>query len=202
MDVGELSKQVVDVLSDVLNPEIIITSAIEKANIGIIQPPWKKVTKPDESSFWSIVARSKNWFIEQNTVFKQYRLVGDPNRKVYASILKRDKLEIFLQNIINIGSTQKIKEAPSMSIFQIVVDENITVRNDCAKMNYDYALEKYPNTKNLTAGFYTTHPADPKALTPIENYFGNLALNKEDECVVLIGKMGAKSVHITKNRRK
>lgn len=37
------------------------------------------------------------------------------------------------------------------------------------------------------------HPYDESKLTLIEHYHRNLALEKDDELIVLLGKMGAKS---------
>jgi len=60
------------------------------------------------------------------------------------------------------------------------------------------ANKRFPHSKDLASGFFTDHPVDELALIPVQNYFTNIALNQDDERVVLLGKMGAKSVHITK----
>ncbi|MEA2559892.1 MAG: hypothetical protein QOH06_1396 [Acidobacteriota bacterium] len=59
------------------------------------------------------------------------------------------------------------------------------------------AKEKYANTANLSIGTYTLHPCDSRRLSRLEHFHKNLALEKDDELVVILGRMGAKSVRIT-----
>jgi len=56
--------------------------------------------------------------------------------------------------------------------------------------------DKYPRTRNLSIGTYTLHPRDSLRLTRLEHYHKNLALEKDDELIVLLGRMGAKSLRI------
>lgn len=63
-------------------------------------------------------------------------------------------------------------------------------------INLDIAKARYPKTNNLSVGTYTLHPYDSQKLTRIEHFHRNLALEKDDELIVLLGKMGAKSVRI------
>ena len=58
------------------------------------------------------------------------------------------------------------------------------------------AKNKYSRTNNLSVGTYTFHPYDSERLTRLEHFHKNLALEKDDELIVLLGKMGAKSVRI------
>ncbi len=59
------------------------------------------------------------------------------------------------------------------------------------------AREKYHLTRNLTIGSYTLHPREPKMLTKLADFHKNLALEKDDELIMLLGKMGATSVKIS-----
>lgn len=58
------------------------------------------------------------------------------------------------------------------------------------------ANRKYPNSKNTSVGTYTLHPRDSKGIVPIESFHSTVALEKDDECVLLLGQMGAKSINI------
>lgn len=71
--------------------------------------------------------------------------------------------------------------------------ENIEV------LSLEQAIKKYPNTYNLSVGTYTLHPYDGRRLSKLENYHKNLALEKDDELITLLGKMGAKTVRIVEN---
>lgn len=63
-------------------------------------------------------------------------------------------------------------------------------------ISLEAARDKYPRTRNLSIGTYTQHPRDSLRLTRLEHYHKNLALEKDDELIVLIGRMGAKSLRI------
>lgn len=60
----------------------------------------------------------------------------------------------------------------------------------------EVAKEKYPKSHNLSTGTYTLHPRDSKRLTRLEYYHRHLAQEKDDELIILLGKMGAKSLKI------
>lgn len=60
----------------------------------------------------------------------------------------------------------------------------------------DVAKQTYPRTQSLSVGTFALHPFDSKRLTRLEHYHTNLAMEKDDELVVLLGKMGAKTVRI------
>jgi hypothetical protein len=68
--------------------------------------------------------------------------------------------------------------------------------NKSEVINLDTAKARYPKTNNLSVGTYTLHPYDNQKLTRLEHFHKNLALEKDDELIVLLGKMGAKSVRI------
>ena len=63
-------------------------------------------------------------------------------------------------------------------------------------ISLETARYKYPRTRNLSIGTYTLHPRDSLRLTRLEHYHKNLALEKDDELIVLLGRMGAKSLRI------
>lgn len=69
-------------------------------------------------------------------------------------------------------------------------------------ISLEEARQKYPNTINLFMGTYTLHPCDYKRLARLEYYHKNLALEKDDELVVLVGRMGAKSLTVVENNNK
>ena len=194
--ISQLSKETVSILAKAKNPDFIINSAKEQMSAHI-SSGCKKLTKPENNIHWDIVYREGNFFIEQNNKFHQYRLIG--NGKTYFSILKKEKLELMLSKIIEIGTVQNSYDLrASMSVYQVVVDEGISERQGCKIISLNNARIQFPESSTLASGFYTVHPCNEKALTPIENYFGNLALDRDNECVVLLGKMGAKRVRISR----
>lgn len=59
------------------------------------------------------------------------------------------------------------------------------------------AQEMFPRTQNtITTGMYTLHPCDEKSLTRLEHFHKNLAMEKDDELIKILGMMGAKTVKI------
>ena len=58
------------------------------------------------------------------------------------------------------------------------------------------ARERYPATHSLSVGTYTLHPCDSKRLAQLEHFHRNLASEKDDELIDLLGKMGADTVKI------
>ena len=204
--IPELSKLAVDILVKSSNPDYIISAAIasceETLGKSITRPPWRKFTKPENNKYWEIIYRKtvdeeNDWWIERNTVpvvGRQYRLVGKSNQRVYFSIKKEFKLRSVLTNIIVFGK----QGGSSMPFIQVVIDENVVVNDDCKKLVLEKARKIFPETVNLSANIYTVHPCNKYALIPVENFFANLALDKDNECIVLLGKMGAKSVHISR----
>jgi hypothetical protein len=198
MDTIKLCKKVVSILANAgTKAKYIIGEAcetFESKGIHIAQPNWETWRG---GNFYTQIAEDNGWLIQRNKAFKQYRIVG-PDNMSYVSILWQDKFESFLDKIIEIGNVQGIsKYQQTMSIYQIVVDDCAPIKESCKNISFDEAENKFPNTKNISAGFFTVHPCDPRALTPVENYFMNLNLNKEDEFIVLLGKMGARSIHRT-----
>ena len=205
MNITDLSKQVISILASAKNPTYIINVAREETEKQIgkrIASGFDKKNSIEKSSCWNVIYKEGEWWIEQNKIFKQYRLIGLSTKKTFFSIQQEDKLQALLSKIIEIGSSQNALDLKSnMSIYQVVVDDVIEARAGCIKISLAHAKEQYPDSTNIGAGFYTIHPCNEKALTPIENYFTNLALDKENECIVLIGKFGAKSVHIIRKEK-
>lgn len=200
-NITELARQVVDILAVAKNPEYIINVAKERHSKHI-NHGMKKITEPEKNVHWVVIQRQGSWWIEYNKNFNQYRLIGGPNKTTYFSILIKKKLIEMLNLIIEIGNEQNGEDMKSsMTVFQVSTDSMVSPKKNCKLISLEDAQEKYPESKDLATGFYTIHPCNSKALTPIENYFTNLALDKDNECIVLLGKMGAKKVRIYRNTR-
>jgi hypothetical protein len=84
-----------------------------------------------------------------------------------------------------------------MVVYYLYTDKTIFKR-DCKNLSFPEARLRFSQTENLTPGFWTIHPLNESILVALRGYFGNLALDKENECILLLGKMGAKSIHIKK----
>lgn len=95
----------------------------------------------------------------------------------------KDDLKIELQNIVKETSKLLINDMKDRS-------ENLEV------ISLKDAREKYSNTNKLSIGTYTLHPYDSNRLASLEYYHEKLALEKDDELIILLGKMGAKKVRI------
>ena len=54
----------------------------------------------------------------------------------------------------------------------------------------------FPHSNNICVGSYTLHPFDSKKLVLLEHYHKNLASEKDDELIYILGLMGAKRVVI------
>ncbi len=63
-------------------------------------------------------------------------------------------------------------------------------------VSLEVARSKYSKSSNLSLGTYTLHPRDTERLTRLEHYHKNLALEKDDELIILLGRMGAKTLRI------
>ena len=109
MNIPDLSRRAVGVLARSDDPQFVVNKAIvtteKEMDETITRPPWHKSTDPDKHIFWSIVARKTidechDWWIEQNNVFGQYRLVGNPEQKLYFSIKDEPKLQTVLAYIV------------------------------------------------------------------------------------------------------
>lgn len=103
----------------------------------------------------------------------------------------------FYKHIVNEEARQETfaKLAMRKTIKDILQD--ITSQMERVEIiSLEAARDKYPRTRNLSIGTYTLHPRDSLRLTRLEHYHKNLALEKDDELIVLLGRMGAKSLRI------
>jgi hypothetical protein len=194
----DLCGQAVSVLANAGNvgsAKLLVSAAISSCGFTVHQPGWP--TKRGES-FWRPLAEDNGWLIQQHKATKHIRLVSpeSDNSKCLASIMLEDKVSGFLSALVEAGKRQGFHEPEmAMPLYQVVTDGSASTKSGCIRLEFAEAGVKFPATKELSAGFYTVHPCNPAALAPVENYFTNLALEKEDEFIVLLGKMGAKSVH-------
>ena len=63
-------------------------------------------------------------------------------------------------------------------------------------MSMEKAMRDYPNTQDLSTGYYTIHPKDHLQLFPLEHYHKKLNSQRENELITIFAKMGAKQVII------
>lgn len=139
---------------------------------------------------------------------KTHNLVGflpyntdDFVRKYYIDILKksRDDQSTLSQDGLDIDSIIR----NTISTF---LEVSLKKGNDKIEetISLDSAKTKYYRTTNLSIGTYTLHPYDGDRLSRLESYHKNLALDKDNELIVLLGRMGAKNVRIveTGNQKK
>ncbi len=199
MNIPDLSKKAVGILVKAEKPEYIVNKAIvtteKEMNTTIVIPKWDKKTDPDKNVFWSIVYRETmdqdhDWWIEHNNMFGQYRLVGYPHQHLYFSIKEEAKLQTVLTYIVIFGNTK--------SFYQVVCGDTFDKIDCCEVLDIATAGKFFPETLNLAEGVYAKHPCNPYALVPVANFFANLATTKDCECIVLLGRMGAKSVHVSR----
>ena len=94
----------------------------------------------------------------------------------------------------NLQTTFVVREAVSAVLGDIRSQlDNIEV------ISLEKARDKYPGTHNLSIGTYTLHPYDGCRLTGLEYYHKTLAFEKDDELIILLGKMGAKTLRIVES---
>ena len=199
LNIPDLSKKAVRVLVRHEEPEYIVNKAIARTRsemgVWIITPPWGNGTDPKYKKFWSMIYRGTkdkdhDWWIEQNKMWGQYRLVGSPNQSIYFSIHDESKLQTVLAYIVIFGNTKPF--------YQVVANSTDTPKEGCEVLSLDEAGKLFPETMNLVEGVYAKHPYNPYVLFPLLDFHANCAMNKYMECIVLLGKMGAKSVHVSR----
>ena len=197
LDIPDLTKKAVSILARHETPEYVVNKAIvktkEEMDAWIARPWWKKSTDPDKNVHWAIVYRERkdkehDWFLEQNNRFDQYRLVGNPEQTIYFSIRDESKLRTVLVHIVVFGDTKPF--------YQVVEDDSCASENYCDRLPLSYARKMFPETMKLVEGIYAKHPCNQYALVPVEYFHASLAMDKAIECVMLLGRMGAKSVHV------
>jgi hypothetical protein len=161
----------------------------------VVEPPWHKLTNPDKNVWWTIVYRKEidkhhDWWLEQHKISRHYRLIGNPEQSVYFSIMKDDKLRAVLAHIVIYGNTKPF--------YQVVANYTYEMEDACEMLSLNEARQIFPETMNLVEGIYAKHPCNPYALVPLADFHSRLAMDKVTECVVLLGRMGAKSVCVSR----
>ena len=63
-------------------------------------------------------------------------------------------------------------------------------------LGWEEVVAAYPNTNPVEIGVFTVHPRDRRRLTPLEEFHRKLALERDEELLRLLGRMGAQSVEI------
>ena len=196
LDIPDLSKKAVSILARHETPDYIVNKAIDttrkEMGVWIITPPWGNGTDPKDKKFWSMVYRDAkdkehDWWLEQNNVWGQYRLVGNSNH-IYFSIRDEPKLRTVLAHVVVFGDTKPF--------YQVVEDDSCASENYCDRLPLSEARKMFPETMKLVEGIYAKHPCNQYALVPVEYFHASLAMDKAIECVVLLGRMGATSVHV------
>jgi len=114
---------------------------------------------------------SLNQALELTNNLSDYIINEEARQETFAKLAMRKTIKDILQDIIS--------QMESVEIISL-----------------EAARDKYPRTRNLSIGTYTLHPRDSLRLTRLEHYHKNLALEKDDELIVLLGRMGAKSLRI------
>ena len=212
VNMKDLCSKALEAVADSSSPLILIKDAIEEAN----KEAERRKVDPAASFFqWGdplsmpginddVVgpAPYKGWRIVQSRVNKNYVLV-DPEGKVRGQKWepkgRNPNFQLFLEVLISLAhGPDYLPEPSSMIIYQLVANKELKIKKGCKGLTVSEARNRFPHSKDLASGFFTHHPVDEEALVPVENYFANIALNQDQECVVLLGKMGAKSVRIKK----
>ncbi len=89
-----------------------------------------------------------------------------------------------------------IKTVIANTILALLLDIRNQASDHVEVVSLAHAREKYQRTQNLSIGTYSLHPYDSGRLTRLEHYHLNLALEKDNELIMLLGKMGARTVRI------
>lgn len=103
---------------------------------------------------------------------------------------KSNKDQDTFLNEYKIKYKSMFKDAVKKSISNIIYKLKIEF------ITLDELLKLYPNTKNASIGTYTYHPLDSRSLSKLDGYHKDLAIEKDDELILLLQKMGAKKVKI------
>lgn len=201
----DLCKEALEKLADTGDPKTLIQDAKETA--GKKEKCAHKLVsnngygqKLQYPGFFHDVTEYKGWKIVQHKLSFHYVLL-DSDNIVYAKYLEPNwyasNFKLFLEELISLAVKYPRKKS-SMIIYQLVTNKKVEANKDCEGLTVSEAYNRFPHSKDLAIGFFTVNPFNDLSLIPIQNYFANIALNQDDECVVLLGKIGARSVHITK----
>jgi hypothetical protein len=120
-----------------------------------------------------------------------------------AEIIKRSK-DIHL---FTLSSIQDYASVDDKLVYEIIMKQTLsTFIPEILKeieivevMPIEIAQKAFPKTQGLSIGTYTLHPCGDKRLTRLEHYHKNLAMEKDDELIKFLGKMGAKTVKIVES---
>jgi len=192
-----LCKEALKILANKADPITLIQDAKEKAATrpgdmrGHNDEYGKKLGYP---SFFHDFTEYKGWKIVQHNLTSHYALL-DSDGIVRTKFYSPDLLKALIELAPNDEYEKKKK---TMIIYHLVTNTKVDIYEDCEGLTVKEAYEKFPHSKDLASGFFTNNPFNELSLIPVEHYFANIVLNRDDECVVLLGKMGAKSVQITK----
>lgn len=110
-------------------------------------------------------------------------------------------MSILLYRGLNAIKDEDFNNCQQRALFKILNELSVSIVRDIYEnskkvetISLERARETYPETRSLSIGTYTLHPRNSKMLTPLENFHKNLAMQKDHELIVLLGKMGAKSL--------
>jgi len=181
------------ILANMSNPDVTIGKAIERLGKKMKEVGINFFERTPENPIGNELANVQGWKITRSKIGRIY-LYGPENKcraKFYES--KYEKAIMFFSEIKKIWREEL---GGNMKFYKIIDAENES-EEDCENLTIDAAKNKFPNTNNIVIGaYYTNHPKDKKALTPIEGYFTALMSNRDLECIDLLRKMGARTVKI------
>lgn len=207
MDVPDLAKKAVGILARSDDPQFVVNKSIVKTEevLGesVTVQPFDASTLPENKRFWTIVARETvddchDWWLEQNKWFDQYRLAekrvvdNEIILPLYFSIKKEAKLKTVLAYIVIFGNIKPF--------YQVSLDGMGSPKLGCEILSMSDAKKIFPETMELDEGVYARHPCNKYALVPVMDFHAKLAMDKATECIVLLGRMGAKSVCVSRTK--
>ena len=109
---------------------------------------------------------------------------------LYFSIKDESKLKTALAYIVIFGDMKPF--------YQVTSDSMGFPRAGCEILSMSDAEKIFPETIDLDEGAYVRHPCNKYALVPVMDFHARLAMDKAAECIVLLGKMGAKPVCVSR----
>lgn len=181
---GELSKDQLSASEQISQFDItsFLESNYEKIvqiseDIPVTQPPRRKISTGEEVAFFLKSLGQSFLVIPDST--------RDPLDKARIS-----RMESELQRMA--AREKRLISATVKRMLAALNESPINVKY----LTLSAAKQDFPLTKNLAIGSYTLHPREPRMLTRLANFHKNLAIEKDDELVMLLGKMGAETVEI------
>ena len=207
---ADLCKEALKKLADVEDFKALIQDAKDEAGK---ENPWsrKDVFVNDEygeklgyPKMFREFIEYKGWKIKKHKTPLGHYVLIDSDSIVYAKYLgpnwRGKNLQLFLELLIKLADKNPDKYNPTKStmiIYQLVTNKKLPIEKGCERLTLSEARRQFSHSKDLESEFFTIHPKDKKALVPLENFFTQIAIDQQNECVVLLNKMGARSVHIT-----